>query len=152
MKAVQRLALGVAFLSSVGGAFALLAGWGRSGDRLPLRFDPDPFVISAELVQDSESDIKVDVINVADEPARIVGVREFCSNACFYGKGLPVTIPSKGRGQLTIRLKANDLGSFSEIVEFFTDRPSQPELTLRIEGNIGKDASHEDPMQTFNKP
>jgi hypothetical protein len=145
-----RLCLEVSLLCLVGSAIGLVAGLGRSIDAPPLRFDPDPFVIPADLAQDSESDIKIDVLNNSDEAARIVGVREFCSHACFYGQRLPVTIPSHGRGQVSIRLKANDLGPIAEVVQFFTDRPTQPELTLRIEGNIGKGPSDDEaPIPSF---
>jgi hypothetical protein len=148
VKTLLRLCLVASSLCALGGAAVLLAER-RTTAPLPLRFDPQPFVIPAGLMQDDETDIAIDVVNSSDAPARIVGVREFCSHACFYGKGLPVTIPAKGRGQVTIRLKANDIGPFSDEVEFFTDRPSQPELTLRIEGDIEEGASDATPVQAF---
>lgn len=140
MKTLLRLALVASTLCALGGAAALIAE-SRSKAPLPLRFDPDPFVIPAAMNVDDETDVKVGVVNVSNEPARIIGVREFCSHACFYGRGLPVAIPANGRGYVTIRLKANDIGPFSDEVSFFTDRPTQPEITLRIEGNIGEEAS-----------
>ena len=143
MKTMLRWSLMLTVACSLGSVAALIAGVGSADERLPLRFDPDPFVIPAGMNRLDERDFQVAVINDADEPARIVGVEEFCSSACFYGKELPTTIPPRGRGRVTLRIKARVSGKVSEQVGFFTDRPSQPKLTLRVEGNIREEATHE---------
>jgi hypothetical protein len=104
-----------------------------------LRFDPDPFVIPFAMAKHAESDFAVDVVNDSALPSRILGVEEFCSSACFLGRELPVTVPPWGRSRIVIHVKANVAGRISEAVDFWTDRPDQPRLTMRVEGNIQED-------------
>lgn len=135
LKTMLRLALGFTTITFFASVAALVAGVGKPLDR-PLRFDPDPFVIPAEASSIGEWDLTVTVVNDSDQPARIVGVEEFCSSACFYGRGLPLTIPTRGRAPLTFHMNATKARSISEKVNFWTSEPSQPILTLRVEGNI----------------
>ncbi len=151
MKTVLRFGLGLSILSLAGSVAALFAGVGQSVDPPPLRFDPDPFVIPSTMNQLDERDFKVAVVNDADEPARIVGVEEFCSSACYYGRGLPVTVPARGRGWVTIHVAVNSPGPITDKVYFFTDRPSQPKLAMRIEGYIWEDELDEAPTQASNR-
>ena len=151
VKTLLRLCLGVSVLCMVGGATALVAGLARTEAPLPLRFDPDPFVLPAGTKVGDQYDIQVGVVNGANEAAHIVGVREFCARVCFYRRGLPVTIPAGGRGRVSLHLAAGSAGSVSEQVEFFTDRPTQPILTLRVVGEVREAAPDEDPVQS-SKP
>lgn len=45
-------------------------------------------------------------------------------------------IPANGRGRVTVSVKARNPGLISSELNFFTDRPTQPKLTMRIEGYI----------------
>ncbi len=149
IETLLRLCLGISVLCVVGGATALVAGLARTESASPLRFDPDPFVLPAGTKVGDAFDIQVDVVNQGDEPARIVGVREFCAQVCFYRRGLPVTIPAGELGQVSLNVYAGRPGTVSEQVEFFTDRPTQPILTLRVAGKVREAAPDEDPVQPF---
>lgn len=151
VKALLRLSLGVSLFCAVGGATALVAGLARTEAPLPLRFDPDPFVLPAETKVGDAYDIQVGVVNGANEAAHILGVREFCAQVCFYRRGLPVTIPPGGRGLISLNLYAGSPGPVSEQVEFFTDRPTQPILTLRVVGEVREAVPDEDSVQS-SKP
>ena len=140
-----RGALAGSTLCFIASAVALVAGVGQPVDPTPLRFSPDPFVIPAALAQLGEADVQVDLVNDAEIPARIVGVEEFCSSACFYGRALPLEIPPRGRAKLTLHIKARLAGSISEQVKFFTDRPTQPTLTMRVVGDLPELPAHESP-------
>ena len=145
-----RVAWAGSLICFVASAAALVAGVGVPADPTPLRFDPDPFVIPAALAQLGESDVQIDVVNDADIPARIVGVEEFCSSVCFYGRALPLEVPARGRAQLTLHLKARLRGAIAEEVTFFTDRPTQPRLTMRVVGDIPELPTHEPGAQASN--
>lgn len=136
MKKLLRFAAGLSLLGLVGSVAALLAGVGKVEERPPLRFDPDPFVIPHQTDWQGERDFEVTVVNTSDEPARIVGSRDFCGRACLSGVDLPATIPARGRGPVVVHIKKSRPGPVAEELEFFTDRRSQPTLTLRINGHI----------------
>ena len=150
LRTIIRLALCLTFLGSIGTIAILLTGMGRGEDQLPLRFDPDPFVLPELTGRHEESDIEVAVVNDSDEPAQIVGVREFCGSACFYGMGLPTTVPAHGRGSVYLHVKTNVSGPIEESVTFFTDRSTQPHLTMRIVGNIREEAADDGPDLSSN--
>jgi len=140
VRILLRFALGATALCLIGSVAALLAGVGRVDDPLPLRFDPDPFVIPLSAVWPGQNDFEVDVVNSSSEAARIIGAEDYCGSACFSGKGLPAVIPARGRGRVTVSVKARASGLISSELHFFTDRPTQPKLTMRIEGYIPEGA------------
>jgi hypothetical protein len=127
--------LAISALCAVGGVAGLLAGVGAEA-KPPLRFDPNPLVLPTTLKPPGEWDVVVDVVNRSGEPARIVGVVEYCSSACFSRRGLPLTVPARGRARLTLGVAISGPGRVSDNVTFYTDQPSQPELILRVEGNF----------------
>jgi len=144
VKMMLRFALGATVVCLVGSVVALFAGVGRVVEPLPLRFDPDPFVIPLTAIWPGQNDFEVDVVNNSSEAARIIGAEEFCSSACFSGKGLPAVIPARGRGRITVSIKSRNPGLISSELNFFTDQPNQPKLTMRIEGFI-PEAAQSDP-------
>ena len=145
MKTMIRSALSLAILFLIGCVAALFAGVGQVDESASLRFDPDPFVIPSLLDWSHGQTFEVTVANASDRPARIVGVENFCGAACFSGVDLPATIPPRGRGRLTIAVRTNRPGPISEKLNFFTDQPRTPKLTLRIDGLIPEGAICEDP-------
>ncbi len=136
MNRLLRFALGLTAVCLVASVAALLAGVGRVEQPLPLRFEPDPFVVPADAGWPGEHDFEVVVLNRSSEPARIVGAEDFCGAACFSGIGLPTVIPAGGRGKVVIRVRANRPGSVASVLKFYTDRPTQPKLAMRIEGDL----------------
>jgi hypothetical protein len=62
-------------------------------------------------------------------------------------RGLPVTIPPNGRNRVVIHIEARAPGEFEEEVTFYTDRPSQPKMILRIQGTI-REIDHDAMAQT----
>jgi len=141
VKTFLRISLGISVLCLFGCITALIGGVGQVEDRPPLRFDPDPFVVPASLDWSGEHDFEVAVVNDSGKPARIIGAEDFCGAACFSGIGLPTEIPAWGRGRVVIRVATNRSGTISEKLVFFSDQPSQPRLTMRIEGTIPEAAT-----------
>ncbi len=150
MKIYLRTSLVISFLGLLGCIAALVGGVGQVEDRPPLRFDPDPFVVSFGADWSGEHDFEVAVVNDSGRPARIIGAQEFCAAACFSGVGLPTEIPAWGRGRVNLRIKTNKPGPLSNKVVFFTDQPSQPRLTMRVEGTIPETATQGVSTHTAN--
>lgn len=87
MKIVLRFALGLTTLCLVGSVAALFAGAGRVEEPLPLRFDPDPFVIPLTAVWPGQNDFEVDVVNNSGEAASIIGPRISAAPRASRAKG-----------------------------------------------------------------
>ncbi len=140
MKATFRWCVRLAFLSSLAALLAATVGVGRRPTSEPLRFQPNPFVIDRVLRPGGEYDVGVEVANRADESARIIGSADSCTPyGCFSGRGLPATIPARGRGWVTVHITAGPAGDCAGELSFYTDRPSQPSLTLNLKGTIRDD-------------
>jgi len=137
MKTTFRWCVRLAFLSSLAILLAVSAGVGRRRGAEPLRFQPNPFVIDRVMRPGGEYDVGVEVANGADESARIIGSADNCTpSGCFSGRGLPATIPAGGRGWVIVHIAAGLPGDCAGELAFYTDRPSQPSLTLNLKGTI----------------
>lgn len=101
-----------------------------------LEFRPNPAHVPTEQDRLYADGMVVDVVNASDQPRTILGVREFCSSACYYGSGLPLTVPARGSAPLALRIKVNTPGPISEKVEFYTDSKAVPILTLNVVGDL----------------
>lgn len=142
MKKALRLCAGLVFLSSVGLLFASFSGFGRGAvnEAAPLRFEPKPFRIPQVMQVGQEYDMDVAVVNESSETAQLIGSLQVCSSACFSGRGLPTAIPARGRGRVTVHAHVGGRpSSFSSELTFYTDRPTQPTITLKLEGTIVDD-------------
>jgi hypothetical protein len=116
---------------------------GGSGSASYIEFRPNPVVVPVEQGGLEGDGMVVDVFNTSDRPAMILGMKEFCSSACYYGSGLPLTIPARGTAQLSLRIHVNDPGPIAEEVEFFTSDEAHPVITLNVVGNLREaPASH----------
>ena len=119
-----------------------LAGVGRGGGSNPLHFEPSPFLIHDAMRPKGEYDFSVQLVNGGDEPARIIGSLDVCtSSGCFSGTGLPAAIPARDRGWVTVHITAGLPGECAGNLTFYTDRASQPILTLNLRGTIEDDRS-----------
>jgi hypothetical protein len=112
----------------------------------PLSFEGGGLIVPFIMRLGEEYDVPVVVLNSGDEPVRLIGALEYCGGACYSVRGLPVTIPPKGRNGVILHIKANAPGLLDEEVTFYTDQPSQPTLVLKVQGTI-EDASHETTAQ-----
>jgi hypothetical protein len=112
----------------------------------PLGFDGGRLIVPFVMRSGEEYDIPVKVLNGGNESARLIGALEYCGGACYSVRGLPVTIPPKGDNRVSLHIKANAPGTLDEDVTFYTDRPSQPTLVLKVQGTI-EDAAHETTAQ-----
>jgi hypothetical protein len=77
--------------------------------------------------------------NHSDTPIRIIGSMSTCT--CIVIDELPITIPARGTNQLQVLVNVPDLsriqgGVFSQSVDLLTSVPTQPELPLRITGEV----------------
>jgi len=140
MKTTFHSCLRLAFLSSLATLLAVTVGVGRRPRSEPLRFQPNPMAIDRVMRPGGEYDVGVEIANGADEPARIIGSADSCSpSGCFSGVGLPATIPARGRGRVTVHIAAGPPGDCAGELTFYTDRASQPLLTLNLKGTIRDD-------------
>jgi len=110
-----------------------------------LQFEKTPWSLPHPLISGSEYDFQVEIMNRSDAPARLVGSLEFCGSACYSMPGLPITIPARGRGRVSLHVKAGRPGALSEEVTFYTDQLTDPTLVLRIEGTIVEGPGHDRP-------
>lgn len=138
------------FLTSLGLLLASSAGYGRRAGGVPLRFEPNPLVIPGVMQGGREYDVVAAVVNESSQPAQIVGARDYCSGSCYTGRGLPTVIPAGGQGQVTVHVQAGGPRDVLGELAFYTERPSQPTLTLRISGTIRSEPPHENTTRTAN--
>jgi hypothetical protein len=127
-------AMAVALASALSGA--------RAPQGPPLSFEGGCLAVPISMRSGEEYDVQVEVLNAGREPARLIGILEYCGGACYSVRGLPVAIPRLGRNHVVLHIKARTPGMLDEEVTFYTDRPSQPTLTLKVQGFI-EDAAHE---------
>lgn len=135
------------FLLMVVGSGALALGITTAVDALrtpaaPLGFADGGLTLREPLRQGAEYDVPVEVRNASDEPARLIGSLDYCGGACYQVRGLPIAVPPRGRGRVTLHIAARVPGPLEEEVLFYTDRPTQPQLTLRVRATI-READHE---------
>jgi hypothetical protein len=100
----------------------------------PLSFEGGRLIVAETLRTGLEYDVPVVLINDGDEPARVIGFLEGCGSQCYKARGLPVTVPPKGRESVIVHISAYAAGPFEEQILFYTDRPSHPTLTLTVQG------------------
>ena len=150
MTKLLKIGVGISFLCLLGSLAALVAGVGQVEIGPPLRFDPNPFAVTFGADWSGEREYQIAVVNDSGQPARILGARDYCGAACFSGVGLPTEIPAWGRGHVNLRIETNRPGAFSNQVVFLTDQPSQPQMTLRVEGTIPETVTRGDSTVAAN--
>lgn len=143
MRNVLRRCLWLVFLSSLGLLLASFTGVGRRASGRHLRFEPNPLVIPETMQSGEEYDLDVAVVNESGEPARIIRALDYCAGSCFSGRGIPAVIPAKGWGWVKVHVRAGSTGILSGQLTFYTDRPSQAALTLKLDGTVQDDRSHD---------
>lgn len=109
----------------------------RGGDAAPsLRFDPDPLVLPIPLEEGHYYEQALEMVNEEDQPVTVLGMVEFCGSACFAGRGLPATIPARGRGPVTVQIRTGGPGPLDEEMTFYTSSPAHPTIVAKIQGQI----------------
>ena len=116
-----------------------LRGVSQSTSRNVLHFRPETLVIGDVLCTDSNYDFEIEVVNDTSKTARLLGVGEYCLASCFGGRGLPVEIKPGAIGRVGVHIAAGDPGKFDQVLTFYTDCPSQPTLSLRLQGTVRDD-------------
>lgn len=142
MRMAFRWSLWFTFLASLALLVFSLRGRGSS-DGPPLRFVPNPLIVPGALQSGEEYDLEVEVVNESGEPARLIGSLDYCGGACLSSQGLPIEIPAGGSRRTSVHVAARVPGSLSEALTYYTDRPSQPTLTIRLEGLVAEASPHE---------
>jgi hypothetical protein len=127
-------------------ALATALGGARTPQGPPLDVEGGRLVVPFPMLSGEEYDVPVEVLNTAREPARLIGALEYCGGACYSVRGLPVTIPPRGRNRIILHIAARAPGLLDEEVTLYTDRPSQPTLDLKVQGII-EDAGHDTTAQ-----
>jgi len=94
-------------------------------------------MIPEVLQSGKEYDFAAVVVNESDQPARLVGARDSCTQSgCFSGRKVPTIIPAWGRSRVIVHIEAGVPGDLSEELTFYTDRPSQPTVVVKLAGTI----------------
>ena len=106
-----------------------------------LRFEANPVAIPWVLEAGKEYDFEVGVINPSSEPARLIGSPDECGALCVSARGLPIDIPARGRGRVAVQVVSNGRGAVSGELLLYTDRPTQPNLVLKVEGTVAESES-----------
>jgi hypothetical protein len=126
----------VALLGSCGLLAASLADMGRREPNEALRSESDPVVIPGVLEVGKGYDVNVEMINPSSEPANVIGSLDHCSGSCFSARSLPALIPARGMGRINVHVDARSPGLLSDELILFTDRASQPTVTLHLKGMV----------------
>lgn len=127
---------GTALFCSLGLLLALWVGAVGQSEGSSSRIEPNPLRIPGEMRSGKHYDFDVEVVNESDEPIRIVGAGDYCASSCYSGRGIPTVIPARGRGRVIVHIEAGVPGVFSEELTYYTDRPSQPTLVIKLEGMV----------------
>jgi hypothetical protein len=87
---------------------------------------------TAGTLQDRQLTVK----NYKSVPLRLIGGTSDCS--CLATQDLPISIPSQGQADVTIRLRfpAGTSGEMARLVELYTDDSMQPKISLRAVARI----------------
>ena len=138
MKILRYILLAL-LLFSVGLFLTSLRGASHATSQNGLHFRPETLVVRDVLCTDSAYDFQIEVVNDTSKTARLLGVGEYCLASCFGGRGLPVEIKPGAIGRVGVHIAAGDPGKFDQELTFYTDCPSQPALTLRLQGTVRDD-------------
>ncbi len=151
MRTTLRWCLRLTFIASLGLLLSLFAGVGRRPRGTSLRFEPSPVVIPEVMRTGQEYSFDAVVVNESSDLARVVGASDNCTQSgCFSGRKLPAVIPAWGRGQVSVHIDAGVPGELSGELTFYTDRPSQPTLVLKLAGTIREGEFHNAATQAAN--
>ena len=102
-------------------------------------FEKNPLVVTEVMRPRKPYDLEAPVVNESSERIRLVGALEYCAGSCFSGRGIPTVIEAGGRGRVWVHVQPGGPGPLSGELTFYTDRPSQPTLTIIIEGSVQED-------------
>jgi hypothetical protein len=146
----SRWCLRLVLLASLATMLAVFAGVGRNAAGRSLRFELNALVIPEVMQSGMEYDFDAVVVNESSQPARVIGAGDYCAESCYSGQGLPVAVPARGRRRVTVHIKAGVPGDFSGDLTFYTDRPSQPTLTIKLAGTVRNAQPFDGPSHATN--
>ncbi len=145
MRRFFRPLLMISLVISLASAAAIVSEDLGHADVPVLSFGSDPVLLPGIMEPGASYDFPVEIHNAGVEPARIVGALEYCGGACYSVRDLPQVIPAGGSGAISLHVEARVPGVLEEEVQLFTDRPSQPNLILKLVGTIREAPDHDDP-------
>lgn len=103
-----------------------------------LKIDP-PRILLGDIKDGSETPVSFILSNRSSRPIRVLGMECFCTKwGCIKPTGLPVTIPSESRREVQFMLRAGSVHNykFDTSIAFYLDSPSEPTLSLEIQGRV----------------
>lgn len=79
------------------------------------------------------SRIEIAIKNPTSQPIQFIGAEGYCTLiGCFWAEGLPITIPARQSGDITIVYKAGSAGQDSSEIVLYTDNPKQTMVRLQL--------------------
>ena len=104
-----------------------------------VHFVPAEHRFAAALVPESEHNLSVTLKNGTGRVLNVMGAPSFCGpDGCATIAGLPQVVPSGGTCRIAVRFQAGGPGPFAHEVPVYTDCPGQPEVMMRIVGDVSK--------------
>ena len=108
------------------------------GQRICATLDTGGYA-EAALVPESEHNLSVTLKNGTGRVLNVMGAPSFCGpDGCATIAGLPQVVPSGGTCRIAVRFQAGGPGPFAHEVPVYTDCPGQPEVMMRIVGDVSK--------------
>ena len=81
--------------------------------------------------------VSFQVTNHGLNTVRLIGSSDTCGAVgCVRGTNIPLDIAPHGTTKVELMVVARKTGKLSQTISLLTDLPSQPELTVRVEGNV----------------
>ncbi|MBI2823519.1 MAG: DUF1573 domain-containing protein [Planctomycetia bacterium] len=85
-------------------------------------------------------DVAVVLTNVGRTPVTLVGATSSCG--CISTDTLPLKVPARGLCQLSLHVGFSGDKEFHHEIVYYTDRSSQPCVTLAVSGKIRPSDHH----------
>lgn len=133
---IKPILIGICLVSAVM-LTSILFSMAKTEVDSPLGFE-GAFLDVPYLIRGVAMDVPVAIFNSGREPARLVGSLDYCGGACYSVRGLPMDIPAGGKKTIMLHIEPRAVGELEEEVTFYSDRPTQPTLILRVLGTIGE--------------
>ena len=114
-----------------------VAAWSATWAVGSVHFRPAEYRFDGPLASLSEHDLTLTLENGTGRTVHVMGAPSFCGpDGCAKFKGFPQVVPPGGRCQISVHFEAGGPGPFAHEVPVYTDCPEQPEVIMRIVGEV----------------
>ena len=129
---VLRVGLAAGIVAAIG-----MAAWSARRVGGSVHFRPAEYRFDGPLAMLSEHDLTLTLENGTGQTVHVMGASSFCGpDGCAKIKGFPQVVPPGGRCRIEVHFEAGGPGPFAHDVPIYTDCPEQPEVIMRIVGEV----------------